>query len=113
MQIILTALRPFREAFRKELERCELCRRGSPQLHEIAQGYGKRVKALGDRSLIVGLCSGCHRRVHSMGLKGKVLCLALLLLRRPQDFNLPNFWSVNGRVWPDPEEVWEVSKTLD
>lgn len=112
MRSILKQVRSFRDAFREELGRCELCRKGKPQLHELTQGYGRRTRALGNRSLVVGLCGNCHRKIHLMALKGKILCLALLRLRRPADYNLQTFWEVNGRRWPDNEEVMEAYDTL-
>lgn len=112
MRSILRQVLSFREELREELGRCEYCRRGKPQLHEIVQGHGRRIKALGNRSLIVGLCSKCHAKVHTMGLAGKILCLALLRLRRPEDYNLQTFWEVNGRRWPDNEEVMEAYDKL-
>jgi len=90
---------------RKEIGRCEWCRRGRIFLHEIAQGFGKRHLALDKRGLVIGLCFDCHRKIHSLGLKGKVIGLAILRARRPQDYNLQLFWEVNGRRWPDHEEV--------
>ncbi len=112
MAALIKEIKPFREAMRKEIGRCELCRSGKVSLHEIAQGFGRRRLALDKRGLIVGLCEGCHRMVHSMGLKGKVLCLAVLLARRPADYNLQLFWEVNGRRWPDHEEVLAALETL-
>lgn len=110
--MLLRAISPFREALQKEIGRCELCLRGKPALHELTQGYGRRVQALAERGLILGLCWKCHHRVHSMGLRGKLLCLALLKIRRPADYNLGLFWEVNGRRWPDAEEVAEFEKQV-
>lgn len=112
MRSILSKVQSFREAFRTELRVCERCGRGKPQLHEITQGYGRRVRALGCRSLIVGLCSRCHREIHSMGLLGKITCLAIIYLRRPKDYSLQMFWEVNGRCWPDQEEVVDAAKKI-
>jgi len=91
---------------------CERCLRRKPCLHELTQGSGKRDKALDNRSLIIGLCWDCHRFIHSLGMAGKVLGLAILLLRRPQDFDLALFWKVNGRRWPDMEEVIQQKELI-
>lgn len=58
-----------------------------------------------DRRLIVGLCWDCHAKIHSLGLPGKIECLAILCLRRPEDYDLEHFWKINGRRWPDAEDV--------
>jgi len=84
-----------------------MCGRGKPCLHELTQGYGRRDIALDQRGLIIGLCWNCHRIIHTLGLKGKVMGLAILLWRRPQDFDLSLFWKVNGRRWPEQEDVDE------
>lgn len=100
-------VRQFRQSLRLELKTCERCRRRKPALHELTQGHGKRDVALDQRSLIIGLCWDCHRHIHTLGTAGKVLGLAILMLRRPQDFDLPLFWKVNGRRWPEQEDVDE------
>jgi hypothetical protein len=105
---LMAEVGPWRESFRAELRVCEWCGKRPPVLHEISQGYGKRAAALNQRHLIVGLCDpGCHQKIHAMGILGKVLALAILLKRRPKDYNLELFWAANGRRWPEHEGEWQ------
>ena len=112
-QALLKRVGPVRAALREEIGRCERCRKRQVRLHELTQGFGKRYKALGDRSLIVGLCDTCHALIHSMGCAGKIECLAILKTRRPADYCLQRFWEMNGKRWPEPEEVAAAAKVLE
>lgn len=82
-----------REAIRARIPRCEYC--GAPNfvLHEIPR-CGNRSRLVGLASCVLGLCDpGCHQ---TFGAGPKDRQAALLLLRRPGDFNLAelNHWLI-------------------
>ena len=103
-QRLLKIVGPIREAIRRELQLCEYCRKRSPILHEISRG-GTRKASLDKRFAILGLCHpACHELV---GGWCRAKQLALLLIRRPQDFDLKAYWELIRRRTPDIEEVLE------
>lgn len=100
----------FRQDFRAELGKCEWCQKKKPILHEIARGTADRKKALDARYAILGLCDpGCHQIV---GEWPRAKQLALLLLRRPKDFDLPAFHAMCDRNWPQIEDVLSWAEQL-
>ena len=101
-QKLLRKVGPIRDAFRVELAICERCLRRSPILHEIARGC-TRSQSLTARFAILGLCDpGCHQIV---GEWPRARQLALVRLRRPNDFDLEAYWELIRRRSPDLDEV--------
>ncbi len=99
-------VKQFRDDFRKEIKLCEHCQKRPVQaIHEIARG-SHRQKALDKRYAILRLCDpGCHQEVG-----GWPICkqLALLALRRPNDYDLDAYWQLTSRRFPEFKDVlWE------
>lgn len=82
---------PWREAFAREIGRCELCRDskcGPLDCHEITGGWARRLTLM-NRSCIVVLGRPCHEVVElEPALWNTARQAALLRRRRPQDFSL-------------------------
>ena len=93
----------WREEFAMELKVCEWCRKRKPIIHEIARGSGHRLKAMVTRYATLALCDpGCHQEV---GLWPRSKQLALLMLRRPSDFDLEAYYRLVARRWPYEEDI--------
>jgi hypothetical protein len=89
--------------FQLELGVCEWCRKRRPIIHEIARGTANRRKAFITRFATLGLCDpGCHQEVGSWHPAKQ---LALLKLRRPEDYSLTAYHQLISRHWPYEEEV--------
>jgi len=80
--------RPFREQFKAEVGRCEVCgKRWGLQIHEIARG-SSRSAALDKRYAILVLCFECHLEVDGWP---RAKQLAVLKRSRPADLDLEAF----------------------
>lgn len=91
--------------------RCERCGRPSDTLacHEIARGMHRQA-ALDAAYAILVLCNPqCHEEVSSYS---RARQLALLYHARPSDFDLPAFWKLTSRRWPELDEVMIEAKKL-
>lgn len=98
----LSEVEGFRAALRMEIGRCERCGKRQVILHEIARGCDRQ-RSLDKRYAILGLCDpGCHQVV---GDWPRAKQLALLLIRRPYDFDLPSYQALISRKHPDIDEV--------
>src|SRR5574339_82749 len=104
-----------RAMFVAEVDRCELCeQRLSLAVHEVARGCDRR-KALTTRCANLILCNAkqgikpsCHKIVETWPREKQ---LALLLLRRPHDFDLEAYYQIiGGRRKPERSEIdgWAV-----
>jgi hypothetical protein len=101
---LLAEVGPIREQLRLELgaRGCERCGKTQGVLHEISRGPD-RSRSLTIRGCLLFLCDpGCHQTV---GAWPRAKQLALVLLRRPAHFDLPNYWAIIHRRTPDLEEV--------
>ena len=100
----LEETRAWRQDKREEIGLCEWCREFPPVLHEIPRA-GVRSHVLDKACCILGLCDpGCHQIV---GEWPKPKQLALLWIRRPEDYDLAEYnrWAVS-RVWQDDVDKW-------
>lgn len=81
-----------RREFCESIDYCDLCQRPGLCLvaHEIARAV--RVKQFTEPACQLALCNGCHDVVHAeTKLWSKVRQLALLLLRRPLQYDLAKY----------------------
>ena len=93
---------------------CEWCAaEKATEEHHIAQGVDR--KAAGHNpSCVIYLCHECHTKIQ--GIRDtRMIGLAILGTRRPCDFNLPEFYRVTKRNWPDSRDVkrWELRLNMD
>lgn len=109
---------PAEADFREELfaragHCCEWCKNEpTAQQHEIARGASRqKARTCLFASLALGV--DCHREIHRFA--GDVaICvgLAILRCRRPEDFNLPKYWKLTARRWPELADVEAWGKRL-
>jgi hypothetical protein len=107
----ISEVAPFREAFKLEVGRCELCgKRRGLVIHEIARGQADRQKALDKRYAILVLCDpGCHQKMDRLS-RAHQLCL--LYCRRPYDFDLNAYQILTCRRYPDLGDVMDLVETV-
>lgn len=90
---------------------CEWC--GDPcwtEEHHIAQGKDRQC-ALGNPACIIWLCRVCHQKIQGMR-DCRMIGLAILMVRRRDDFSLREFHRVTQRCWPDLKDILEWRKRL-
>lgn len=95
-----------RDAIRQRIRGCERCGKRKFALHEIPRA-GVRSYVAGNPACVLGLCDpGCHQEVGDGWPKAKQL--ALLLLRRPDDFDLSEYnrWAVARVTCQDVAAYW-------
>lgn len=100
------------DAWRKERSKlpCDLCgtTRRKRSVHEIGRGVDRQ-KSLDKPYATLVLCEtsgttmGCHQVIHSEWCRESEL--ALLKLRRPDDFDLEAFYQLTSRRFPDLDSV--------
>lgn len=85
-------------------DRCEWCCRWlRTEEHHIAQGCDRRA-ALDNPACIIWLCRECHDKIQGIR-DSRMIGLAILMVRRPADFNLAEFYRVTKRRWPQKRDV--------
>lgn len=92
------AIAAFRAALCLEVGVCEVCRAVEwPAVcgHEFIHAGGMRKYTKGNRSLVLVVCDGCHRKIHDEAWP-IAKQLACLMVSRPLDFRLSavNRWSI-------------------
>lgn len=99
------AVKVWRENIRREVGRCEFCL--SPahwktlDVHELVVGC-HRAKALDKRFAVLCVHRDCHNTLEAMTIPWQ---MAYLLWARPQDFDMPAYHKLTGRVWPDEGDI--------
>ncbi len=96
---------PWREQFKESVGRCEYClikaAGSSLDCDEIARGSCRKIALMAPYAILV-LHRHCHHHVQNWTRAKR---LAILLLARPDDYNLQEFWRLTRRNWPDQEDV--------
>lgn len=97
----------WRSRFKAEIGMCEVCRKHkAPEYldgHELCIG-SLRQKALDQRWCVLVVCRPCHTMLESLTIPQQ---LAYLLLSRPEDYDLDEYYRLCQRRWPDHESVFE------
>jgi hypothetical protein len=94
---------------------CEWCLdEVASEQHEVARGIHR---ARARTCLFAVLASGfkCHRILDRMPSDDAVMIgLALIQIRRPEDYSLSSYWRLTGRNWPDQADVdrWRLRLSL-
>lgn len=99
-----------RAEFCRQIGACELCEQVTIDLagHEIPRG--NRVAAFTESCAMLALCNECHRTIHDFpALWPKVKQAALLMLRRPGDWDLEAL----NRLLIARLEQWAVDAAAD
>lgn len=109
---------PTEQQFREELFAragfvCEFCGdEPASEQHEIGRG-ASRLKARTALFASLALGVNCHRVLHRMASDDAVaLGLAIIRVRRPEDYSLSDFHRLTARRWPDQRQVDEWAKRL-
>jgi hypothetical protein len=85
-------------------DNCDWCGcRCRPDEHHIAQGASRK-PAGHNPACILWLCRKCHDDLHADRFKRQI-GLAILMVRRPAQFSLDEFYRVTQRRWPDRKDV--------
>ena len=103
---------PWRDNLRRHVGRCEVCLKSkSPEnidVHELVPGY-VRSKALDKCYAVLCACRTCHNKLEAMTIPNQ---LAYLYIARPSDFELPLYYELIGRNWPDWDEVYKFVRQI-
>jgi hypothetical protein len=103
---------PWRDAKILEVNCCEVCRWKPRTLHRLGPAYlcvheiasgADRQKALDKAYAVLVVCNYCNTTIHGWPKERQ---LAVLLLRRPADFDLDAFNELRGRRY-DKDRVAE------
>lgn len=103
---------PWRQNLRERVGRCEMCLRPkSPEnldVHELVPG-SSRSKALDKVFAVLCVCRPCHNDIERLTIPNQ---LAYLYISRPTDFELPLYYELIGRRWPDWDDVYRFVRVI-
>ena len=95
----------WREDFKESVGRCEYCllkaAGSSLDCDEIARGCCRKIALTAPYAILV-LHRHCHHFVQNWSRAKR---LAILMLARPEDYDLDAFWRLTRRNWPDQEDI--------
>lgn len=102
----------WRKAFKTKVGRCELCLMPSTADHldidEIARGPCRQLALSAPFAILV-----VHRHCHSL-IQGwsRQRRLALLMIARPEDYDLEAFWDLTKRKFPEQTDVDKAASLI-
>ena len=91
--------------------KCEWCGDScQTEEHHIAQGKDRKF-AIDNMACVIFLCHDCHQKIQGIR-DSRMIGLAILMVRRRDDFSLQEFYRVTERRWPDLKDIHQWRKRL-
>ena len=106
--------KPVRDTLRAEVSGCEVCGKtgGRRDVHEICRGI-HRQSALDKRYALLVVCRKCHDELGSAAEWPESRQLALLAMRRPDDFHLGAYLELTSPRAPRRIEIADVLEWME
>jgi len=102
----------WRAEFKDSVGRCEYCLKkaagSSLDADEISRGCCRKISLMAPYAILV-LHRHCHNHCQNMSRAKR---LAILMLARPEAYDLELFWQLTRRRWPDQEDVDREAEAL-